>query len=50
MSKRVRTGLKRADILDCYIERLKKQLNKFQPFLWVVAPCPYNSRVSASRC
>lgn len=33
MSKRVRTGLTRSDILDRYVERFKQQLVKFQPFL-----------------
>lgn len=33
MPKRVRTGLMRSDILDRYIERFKRQLAKFQPFL-----------------
>ena len=33
MPKRVRTGLKRADILDRYIQRFKRQLSQFQPFL-----------------
>ncbi|HEU4683168.1 MAG TPA: CBS domain-containing protein [Nitrospira sp.] len=33
MPKRVRTGLVRADILDRYIERLKRRLEKIQPFL-----------------
>ncbi|MBH0189592.1 MAG: hypothetical protein HP493_12365 [Nitrospira sp.] len=33
MPKRVRTGLTRSDILDRYIERVKQQLVKFQPFL-----------------
>lgn len=33
MAKRVRTGLMRSDILDRYIQRFKRQLVKFQPFL-----------------
>lgn len=33
MAKRVRTGLQRSDILDRYVERFKRQLVKFQPFL-----------------
>lgn len=33
MPKRVRTGLTRGDILDRYIERVKQQIVKFQPFL-----------------
>jgi CBS domain-containing protein len=33
MPKRVRTGLNRADILDRYMQRFKRQLTKFQPFL-----------------
>ncbi|GKS60414.1 hypothetical protein YTPLAS18_39410 [Nitrospira sp.] len=33
MPKRVRTGLTRIDILDRYIERIKTQLTKLQPFL-----------------
>jgi len=33
MTKRVRTGLTRSDILDRYVERFKQQLIKFQPFL-----------------
>ena len=33
MPKRVRTGLTRSDILDRYVERFKKQLGRFKPFL-----------------
>jgi CBS domain-containing protein len=33
MPKRVRTGLLRADILDRYIDRFKRKLEKLQPFL-----------------
>ena len=33
MPKRVRTGLTRTDILERYIDRLKRQLTKLQPFL-----------------
>lgn len=33
MPKRVPTGLMRVDILERYIERFKRQLAKFQPFL-----------------
>jgi CBS domain-containing protein len=33
MPKRVRTGLIRADILDRYIDRFKRKLEKLQPFL-----------------
>jgi len=33
MPKRIRTGLARADILDRYVGRFKRQLVKFQPFL-----------------
>jgi CBS domain-containing protein len=33
MAKRVRTGLTRRDILERYIERFKRQIDKFQPFL-----------------
>ena len=33
MPKRVRTGLTRSDILDRYVDRFKRQLVKFQPFL-----------------
>jgi CBS domain-containing protein len=33
MPKQVRTGLTRSDILKRYIERFKRQLDRFQPFL-----------------
>ncbi|MFN3681254.1 MAG: cyclic nucleotide-binding/CBS domain-containing protein [Nitrospira sp.] len=33
MAKRVRTGLTRRDILERYLERFKRQIDKFQPFL-----------------
>ena len=33
MPKRVRTGLTRSDILERYIERMKQQLARLQPFL-----------------
>ena len=33
MPKRVRTGLTRSDILDRHVDRFKRQLVKFQPFL-----------------